>query len=220
MAAFAEALRNKKSPEMAVLLALGQESTVMGLNPDVEPAVRSEELEILVERPKARFSSWYEWFPRSASADPSRPGTLRDLEALLPEIARMGFDVLYLPPIHPIGETNRKGKNNSINPSPEDPGSPWAIGSEEGGHKSIDARLGTLEDFKSLIESCSMQGMEIALDLAFQCSPDHPYVREHPQWFKHRPDGSIQYAENPPKKYEDIVPLNFESEDRRALWKS
>ncbi|MGA2939303.1 MAG: alpha-1,4-glucan--maltose-1-phosphate maltosyltransferase [Syntrophobacteraceae bacterium] len=218
MAAFAEALRNKNSSEMAVLQALGQDSTVMGLNPDLEPALRSEELEILVERPKARFSSWYEWFPRSASADPSRPGTLRDLEALLPEIARMGFDVLYLPPIHPIGKTNRKGKNNSINPSTEDPGSPWAIGSEEGGHKSIDARLGTLEDFKSLVESCSRQGTEIALDLAFQCSPDHPYVREHPEWFKHRPDGSIQYAENPPKKYEDIVPLNFESENWRALW--
>ncbi len=179
---------------------------------------RSQELEILVERPKARFSSWYEAFPRSASPDPSRPGTLRDLEALAPEIARMGFDVLYLPPIHPIGKTGRKGKNNLVTASQEDPGSPWAIGSEQGGHKSIDPGLGTFEDFESLLQTCSARGIEIALDLAFQCSPDHPYVKEHPEWFKHRPDGTIQYAENPPKKYEDIVPFDFESAAWRSLW--
>ena len=218
MSAFAKALRNHKSPEEAVAVAFGPDSAVMGLNPDLELPARSEEFQILVERPKARFSSWYEGFPRSSSADPSRPGTLRDLEARLPEIARMGFDVLYLPPVHPIGKTNRKGKNNSITASPDDPGSPWAIGSEEGGHKSVDPRLGTLEDFESLVESCATHGMEIAIDLAFQCSPDHPYVREHPEWFKYRPDGSIQYAENPPKKYEDIVPLNFETDDWRSLW--
>ena len=218
MEAFAETFRSKKDLEAAVSLALSFDSAAIDPGPNHEPTVRSEEFEILVERPRARFSSWYESFPRSASDDPSRPGTLHDLEALLPKIAAMGFDVLYLPPIHPIGKTNRKGKNNSTTPSPQDPGSPWAIGSEEGGHKSVDPQLGTLEDFKSLIESCSTHGMEIALDLAFQCSPDHPYVREHPEWFKHRPDGSIQYAENPPKKYEDVVPLNFETEHWRLLW--
>ncbi len=218
MSAFAKALRNYKSPEAAVSVAIGPDSSVMDLNPNLEPSAISEEFQILVERAKARYSSWYEWFPRSSSPDPSRPGTLRDLEARLPEIARMGFDVLYLPPVHPIGKINRKGKNNSITASPDDPGSPWAIGSEEGGHKSVDPRLGTLEDFKNLVESCTKHGMEIALDLAFQCSPDHPYVRQHPEWFKHRPDGSIQYAENPPKKYEDIVPLNFETDDWRSLW--
>ena len=145
-------------------------------------------------------------------------GPFKDCEARLPYIAEMGFDVLYLPPIHPIGRTYRKGKNNSTSANPEDPGSPWAIGSEEGGHKSIHAQLGTLEDFRRLVEKAKERGIDIALDIAFQCSPDHPYVKEHPEWFRHRPDGTIQYAENPPKKYQDIYPFDFETDDWQALW--
>ncbi|HID71618.1 MAG TPA: RNB domain-containing ribonuclease [Thermoplasmata archaeon] len=142
-----------------------------------------------------------------------------DCERLLPEIARMGFDVLYFPPIHPIGRTNRKGRNNAPESRPEDPGSPWAIGSEEGGHKSVHPQLGTLEDFERLVRKAREFGIEIALDLAFQCSPDHPYLREHPSWFRRLPDGSIQYAENPPKRYEDVVPFDFETKDWKELWK-
>ncbi len=220
MAALADRLRSENVIDKTVSMALGPEASyLMRQNPDQEFAVRFEpELEIRVERPKARFSTWYERFPRSASSDPSRPGTLRDLQALLPAIARMGFDVLYLPPIHPIGKTNRKGKNNTEGASAEDPGSPWAIGSQEGGHKAMDPKLGTMEDFHNLIRAAAGFGIEIALDMAFQCSPDHPYVREHPQWFKIRPDGSVQYAENPPKKYQDIFPLNFETEHWKSLW--
>ena len=168
------------------------------------------ELEVLVEPVKARFSTWYELFPRTA-------GKFTDVERLLPEIARLGFDVLYFPPIHPIGRTHRKGANNRP-AKPGEPGSPWAIGSEEGGHKSINTELGTLADFKRLVKAAQRQNIDIALDIAFQCSPDHPYTREHPEWFKHRPDGSIQYAENPPKKYEDIYPFDFETEAWRELW--
>ncbi len=167
-------------------------------------------LEVLVEPVKARYSTWYELFPRTV-------GTLREVERLLPEISRMGFDVLYFPPIHPIGHTHRKGANNRPAGAGE-PGSPWAIGSEEGGHKSIDPALGTLDDFKHLVDAARQVGVDIALDIAYQCSPDHPYTREHPEWFKHRPDGSIQYAENPPKKYEDIYPFDFETEQWRGLW--
>jgi len=176
-------------------------------------------LRVLAERKKALFSAWYELFPRSTSPDPSRPGTLRDVEALLPRIRHLGFDVLYLPPIHPIGHSHRKGKNNSTTALEGDPGSPWAIGNEQGGHKSIDPALGNFEDFTSLINSAKKQDIEIALDIAFQCSPDHPYVKENPQWFKWRPDGSIQYAENPPKKYQDVLPFNFETGDWKNLWK-
>ncbi len=172
--------------------------------------VYGREVQVLVEPVKARFSTWYELFPRSA-------GTLKDVERLLPSIIQMGFDVLYLPPIHPIGRPHRKGANNKP-ASPGEPGSPWAIGSEEGGHKSVHPELGTLADFRHLVESAAGQGIDVALDIAFQCSPDHPYTREHPEWFKHRPDGSIQYAENPPKKYEDIVPFDFETESWRELW--
>jgi starch synthase (maltosyl-transferring) len=180
--------------------------------PDRRFAARyGKELCVVVDREKAGFSAWYEIFPRSI-------GTLRDCEARLPYIAAMGFDVLYLPPIHPIGHTSRKGKNNEADATPEDVGSPWAIGSEEGGHTSIDAKLGTFEDFDRLIAKAGEHGIEIALDLAFQCSPDHPYVREHPEWFLKRPDGSIQYAENPPKKYQDIFPLDFETPAWRELW--
>jgi starch synthase (maltosyl-transferring) len=174
---------------------------------------------LIVDRERARFSSWYELFPRSTSNKPGRHGTLRDCEARLPAIAKMGFDVLYLPPIHPIGKINRKGANNSLVAGPADPGSPWAIGSAEGGHKALHAELGTLDDFRSLVASARSHGMELAMDIAFQCAPDHPYVTEHPKWFRWRPDGTVQYAENPPKKYQDIFPFEFESEDWLGLWR-
>ena len=177
------------------------------------------ELRVTVERSLARFSAWYEMFPRSASGKPGVHGTFRDVEDALPGIAAMGFDILYLPPIHPIGRTHRKGKNGALTPAAEDVGSPWAIGSEEGGHKSIHPQLGTLEDFRQLVTRAAELNLEIALDIAFQCSPDHPYVREHPEWFRRRPDGSIQYAENPPKKYQDIFPFDFETEDWESLWR-
>jgi starch synthase (maltosyl-transferring) len=157
-------------------------------------------------------------FPRSCSDEPGRHGTFKDCEARLPYIAEMGFDVLYLPPIHPIGHTNRKGKNNAVTTRQSDPGTPWAIGAEEGGHKAINPQLGTMEDFRHLAIKAQEYGIEIALDIAFQCSPDHPYVKEHPEWFLWRPDGTVQYAENPPKKYQDIFPLNFETEHWRELW--
>ena len=174
--------------------------------------------ELIVDRPRAGFSAWYELFPRSTAGEPGRHGTFKDLEARLPYVAGMGFDVLYLPPIQPIGHVHRKGANNALAAAPTDVGSPWAIGSAEGGHCSIHPALGTLEDFHALIARARAFELEIALDLAFQCAPDHPYVREHPQWFRHRPDGSVQYAENPPKKYQDIYPFDFECEDWRALW--
>lgn len=177
-----------------------------------------KELHLWVDRERVRFSSWYELFPRSTSPDPNRHGTLRDVEKLLAEIAAMGFDILYLPPIHPIGFAFRKGPNNSVTAKPGDEGSPWAIGSPAGGHKAIHPSLGTFEDFDHLVTALHQHGMELAMDIAFQCSPDHPWVKEHPEWFIHRPDGTIQYAENPPKKYQDIYPLNFESSDWKALW--
>ncbi len=173
--------------------------------------------EVNVERKKANFSTWYEVFPRSLG-DGEKHGTFKDTINFLPYVAEMGFDVLYLPPIHPIGETKRKGKNNSVTAKPGEPGSPWAIGSKDGGHKSVHPELGTIEDFQELIHKAYETGIEIAMDIAFQCSPDHPYVKEHPQWFRHRPDGTLQYAENPPKKYEDIYPLNFETDDWQNLW--
>jgi starch synthase (maltosyl-transferring) len=172
--------------------------------------VYERELEMVVEPVKARFSAWYEIFPRSV-------GKFEDVERLLPDIARLGFDVLYFPPIHPIGRTHRKGANNRP-AEPGEPGSPWAIGSDAGGHKSVNPDLGTLDDFRHLVGEAERHGIEIALDIAFQCSPDHPYTKEHPEWFKHRPDGSIQYAENPPKKYEDIYPFDFETEAWQSLW--
>jgi starch synthase (maltosyl-transferring) len=175
-------------------------------------------LELVADRKRAQFSSWYELFPRVAAAEQGRHGTFRDVQARLPYMARMGFDVLYMPPIHPIGRINRKGANNALISGPEDVGSPWAIGSAQGGHKDILPELGSLDDFKALLRAARERGIEIALDLAFQCAPDHPYVHAHPQWFKHRPDGTVQYAENPPKKYQDIYPFDFETEDWRALW--
>jgi starch synthase (maltosyl-transferring) len=178
----------------------------------------SAALEIFADRKRAGFSSWYELFPRSASSQPARHGNFKDVEARLPYIAGMGFDVVYFPPIQPIGRVNRKGPNNALEAKAGDVGSPWAIGSAEGGHKEILRELGTLGDFRHLVATARELGMEIALDLAFQCAPDHPYVRTHPEWFKHRPDGSVQYAENPPKKYQDIYPFDFETRDFRALW--
>jgi len=173
---------------------------------------------LMVDRARARFSAWYEMFPRSASNEPGRHGTFKDCEAQLPYVAKMGFDVLYLPPIHPIGRVNRKGANNALAAAPGDTGSPWAIGSAEGGHTALHSELGTIEDFRRLLASVHAQGMELALDIAFQCAPDHPYVSSHPKWFKWRPDGRVQYAENPPKKYQDIFPFEFESEEWRGLW--
>jgi starch synthase (maltosyl-transferring) len=177
----------------------------------------SATLELMADRKRAAFSTWYELFPRSTGA-PGHHGTFKDVEGRLGYLAEMGFDVLYFPPIHPIGRLNRKGTNNSLQAQPEDVGSPWAIGSREGGHKDILPQLGTVEDFAHLLAKARDLGLEIALDIAFQCAPDHPYVSQHPQWFKHRPDGSVQYAENPPKKYQDIYPFDFETADWRALW--
>jgi starch synthase (maltosyl-transferring) len=186
--------------------------------PTRKNSVESQAFKIWVDRPKAGFSSWYEFFPRSASPTKGRHGTFKDCEALLPRIADLGFDVLYFPPIHPIGEINRKGKNNAVTSKPGEPGSPWAIGSRFGGHDAIHPELGTLEDYKNLIAKAKEFGIEIAMDLAFQCAPDHPYVKEHPDWFVIKSDGSIQYAENPPKKYQDIYPFNFECDDWQGLW--
>ena len=187
--------------------------------PDWRSATRyGRDLVVVVDREKARFSTWYEIFPRSCSPVVGRHGTLRDCETWLPYIASMGFDVVYLPPIHPIGKSFRKGKNNSFPAKSEDVGSPWAIGSPEGGHTAIHPKLGTLEDFDHFLLKAKEHGLEVALDIAFQCSPDHPYVQQHREWFRSRPDGTIQYAENPPKKYEDIYPLDFENKDWRALW--
>ena len=177
-----------------------------------------QELEVVVDRPAAVFAAWYELFPRSQGRIPGRHGTFDDCIARLPAIRRMGFDVLYLPPIHPIGRTARKGPNNTLRAGPGDPGSPWAVGGPEGGHTAVHPELGTLEDFRRLVKAAQDEGLEIALDLAIQCSPDHPWVREHPEWFHRRPDGSIKYAENPPKAYQDIYPLNFASPAWESLW--
>ncbi|MBI4194303.1 MAG: alpha-1,4-glucan--maltose-1-phosphate maltosyltransferase [Betaproteobacteria bacterium] len=181
-------------------------------------AVWPTDMPLTVERERARFSSWYELFPRSTSPEAGRHGTFRDCEARLPYVAELGFDVLYLSPIHPIGREKRKGRNNALAAGPDDVGSPWAIGAAEGGHKAVHPALGTMEDFRRLVAKAREHGIEIALDIAYQCAPDHPYVTEHPQWFRWRPDGSVQYAENPPKKYEDIFPFNFETGDWRGLW--
>jgi starch synthase (maltosyl-transferring) len=214
---YAELMR---SPVTALKAALSQElARLMDRHSDRSLATRyGRELEVVIEPEKARFSAWYELFPRSWGK-PGKHGTFKDLEGKLDYVAGMGFDVLYLPPIHPIGRSHRKGPNNNPAPAPDDPGSPWAIGSSEGGHTAVNPQLGTLGDFRHLLRTAAGQGLQVALDLAFQCSPDHPWVTEHPQWFKHRPDGTIQYAENPPKKYQDIYPLDFETDDWRALWR-
>ena len=175
-------------------------------------------LEVVVDPERARYSAWYEMFPRSAATEPGKHGTFKDVINRLPYVSSLGFDVIYLPPIHPIGQSFRKGKNNNVVSQPGEPGSPWAIGSEEGGHKSIHPELGTLEEFHELVAASRELNIEIALDIAFQASPDHPYVKEHPEWFLSRPDGTIQYAENPPKKYQDIYPFYFETSNWQELW--
>ncbi|MHB1710021.1 MAG: alpha-1,4-glucan--maltose-1-phosphate maltosyltransferase, partial [Acidimicrobiales bacterium] len=185
---------------------------------DPEGTETSDRLEVVVEPERALFGTWYELFPRSLTTEGRDHGTLSDVLDHLDYVSRLGADVLYLPPIHPIGVTSRKGRNGTERAVPGDPGSPWAIGGAEGGHKAIHPQLGTLADFDALVETAARRGIDVALDLAFQCSPDHPWVREHPDWFRRLPDGSIRYAENPPKHYEDIYPLDFETDDWRALW--
>jgi starch synthase (maltosyl-transferring) len=218
--------------EQASLLRLEQEAAnripsvldddfarLMAKYPDKKMATTYDrELRVTVDRERARFSAWYEMFPRSCTPLPTKHGTFRGCKARLSYIAGMGFDVLYFPPIHSIGHTHRKGKNNSPTSGPNDPGSPWAIGSEEGGHRDIHPELGSLDDFRDLVSQADAYGIEIAIDLAFQCTPDHPYVKTHPEWLRWRPDGTVQYAENPPKKYEDIFPLNFETDNWEELW--
>ena len=219
---FADLLRSGQPQAERVAAARdAQLQALMEARPDrTASAVYDRTLRVTVDPVRARFSAWYEMFPRSCTPDPARSGTLGDAEARLPDIAAMGFDVLYLPPVHPIGRTHRKGRNNALTSAPGDPGSPWAIGSSEGGHLSIEPGLGTLDDFDRFVDTARHLGLEVALDIAFQASPDHPWVREHPEWFKHRPDGSIKYAENPPKKYHDIYPFDFETGDRESLWES
>ena len=198
---------------VATLARNAELAALMGRHADRSRATTyDKQLAVVVEREKARYSTWYEMFPRSCAPEPKKYGTFRDCIQRLRYLSEMGFDVLYFPPIHPIGRTQRKGKNNTSQPSPDDPGSPWAIGANEGGHMAIHPELGTLEEFKQLQTKAKEFGIEIALDVAFQCSPDHPYVKEHKEWFLQRPDGSVQFAENPPKKYEDIYPFYFESE--------
>ena len=217
---WARRLRDAQDKPEGAAIALEEKPLhIMQRNPVRHLVTRYEkQLTVTVEREKACFSTWYEVFPRSCSPQTGSHGTFRDCEQWLAYIASMGFDVVYLPPIHPIGRVLRKGKNNSVDPQPTDVGSPWAIGSIEGGHKSIHPELGTMEDFKRFVSAAEKHGLEVALDIAFQCAPDHPYVSQHPEWFRMRPDGAIQYAENPPKKYQDIYPLDFESAEWRALW--
>ncbi len=193
---------------------------LMARNPDRRLAsVYEKELEAIVDRVAARYAAWYEMFPRSQGTVEGRSATFKDCERRLPEVKAMGFDVVYLVPIHPIGKINRKGPNNAPVAGPGDPGSPYAIGSDEGGHKAVHPELGTLEDFRNFVARCQEMDMEVALDFAIQCAPDHPYVQAHPDWFKWRPDGSIKYAENPPKKYQDIVPVQFYGPHQDELWR-
>ncbi len=217
---FSKKLGAVAEPEAAVSLATNDQlSGLMTRWKDKELVTTySQVLQFETEIQRAAFSTWYELFPRSAATEPGRHGTFKDVQKLLPRIAEMGFDTLYLPPIHPIGEEKRKGRNNSLVAETGDPGSPWAIGNRSGGHKAIHPELGSLRDFQNLVKAAREMGIELALDIAYQCAPDHPYVKEHPQWFKWRPDGTVQYAENPPKKYEDILPFNFETEDWEGLW--
>lgn len=219
IASWEQCLRSKQNREEALSLAMRADLTdIIDPHTYEQMNLYDKELSVVVEREASLFSTWYELFPRSCTPDSGRHGTFSDCEGLLPEIARLGFDVIYLPPIHPIGKTRRKGKNNTPEAELRDPGSPWAIGSEEGGHKAIHPDLGSMADFERFVTKAKDLGMELALDLAFQCSHDHPYIKEHPEWFSWRPDGTIQFAENPPKKYEDIVPLNFETDSWRELW--
>ncbi len=216
---FARKLRQKNT---SVATAVAQDETLKILTiayPDRSLATTySRILTVQVDEPFARFSTWYELFPRSWSKTPGKHGTFKDIERVLPQLQSMGFDVLYFPPIHPIGFDKRKGKNNALEAAADDPGSPWAIGSSEGGHKDILKKLGGIKDFENLVKKAGKQGIRIAMDIAFQCAPDHPFVKSNPEWFRWRPDGTVQYAENPPKKYQDILPINYESEDWQNLW--
>ncbi len=220
LSGIAEKLKGGGDLEARQALALGDELlALMTRYPDRGLAdTYSPELRLTVDPRRARCSAWYEMFPRSTADAPGRHGTFRDCEMRLVYVSELGFDVLYLPPIHPVGRVNRKGRNNSLKATPDDPGSPWAIGSHEGGHKAVNPALGTLDDFRHLVSAARELDIEVALDIAFQCAPDHPYVQQHPQWFRWRADGTVQYAENPPKKYEDIYPFNFECDDWLALW--
>ncbi|RZW53609.1 MAG: alpha-1,4-glucan--maltose-1-phosphate maltosyltransferase [Flavobacteriaceae bacterium] len=211
--------KNEKDYEKAVMAAQANKLTkIFKKYPEKHLANTSEPLQIYVDRKKARFSTWYEFFPRSASETEGKHGTFKDCERLLPRVAKMGFDTVYLPPIHPIGEVNRKGKNNTTEAFQDDVGSTWGIGSKHGGHKDIHPELGTLSDFKKLVKKAKSLNLEIAMDYALQAAPDHPWVKDHPDWFKWRPDGTVQYAENPPKKYQDILPIYWESKDYKNLW--
>ena len=215
----ADALSESSPAAARLSVALGEElASLMAIYADRSSVTESDRRRVWVDRERARFGAWYEMFPRSAGEDPDRSGTFSQAAELLPAIADLGFDVVYLPPIHPIGHSFRKGRNNSLIAAPGDPGSPWAIGSEAGGHTAIDPGLGTFDDFQLFREEAERLGLEVALDLAWQCAPDHPWVREHPEWFRHRPDGTIKYAENPPKRYQDIYPFDFESDDWMSLW--
>ena len=211
--------KDEKSYKEAVKAASSEELHQLFLDhPQRILANESESLQVYVDRQKANFSTWYEFFPRSSSSENGKHGTFKDCEKLLPRVANMGFDTLYFPPIHPIGEVNRKGKNNTTTATADDSGVPWGIGSKHGGHKAIHPELGSEGDFRKLIKKAKQLGIEIAMDLAFQAAPDHPYVTEHPEWFRKRPDGTIQYAENPPKKYQDIVNFYFETKNYKELW--
>jgi len=201
--------RKQAGQDLSVEMLIGK--ALEGRSNDARMKSYERVLEVVVDPVHARFSTWYELFPRSL-------GTLKDVTAFLPEVQALGFDVLYLPPIHPIGTTGRKGRNNTLHAAKEDVGSPWAIGAKEGGHKAIHPDLGGFEEFDELMKQARTRGIRVALDIAFQCSPDHPYLRERPAWFKRRPDGTVQYAENPPKKYQDIYPFDFESSDWKSLW--
>jgi starch synthase (maltosyl-transferring) len=216
---FAEQIATGAYTEVYAIAQSGELEVLMATYPDCADATQYEPAaRVVVDRAAALFGAWYEFFPRSAEGRGDRGSTFRDCLARVDDAKAMGFDVIYFPPIHPIGHTNRKGKNNSVISKPGDPGVPWAIGSEAGGHKAVEPSLGTLDDFDWLQKEVRKRGMEIALDFAINCSPDHPYVKEHPDWFYKRPDGTIKYAENPPKKYEDIYPLNFRCENWRELW--
>ncbi len=216
----AAALRSSRPAGERADLALDDAlEALMRRHPDLRYATEhAPPLEVVVDPLRARCSTWYELFPRSASPEPGRHGTFRDVIARLPYVAELGFDVLYLPPIHPIGETFRKGPNNMAVAGPEDPGVPWAIGGAAGGHTAVHPHLGTIDDFDALVRAAGERGIAVSLDIAFQASPDHPAVLDHPSWFRHRPDGTVQYAENPPKKYQDIYPFDFESADWQSLW--
>ncbi|MEA3220865.1 alpha-1,4-glucan--maltose-1-phosphate maltosyltransferase [Immundisolibacter sp.] len=219
-AALRTVLERLTSGDDALAVLLAEDTLALARRcPDrSEATVYAPELEVVVDRERARFAAWYEMFPRSQGTDPTRSATFAECAARLPEIAHMGFDVVYLVPIHPIGRIHRKGSNNSLNPGPDDPGSPYAIGADEGGHDAVHPDLGTLDDFRAFVARAGELGMEVALDFAIQCAPDHPWVREHPEWFSFRPDGSIRYAENPPKKYQDIVNLDMTGPHRAAIW--